>query len=70
VTLVNDYQEANMDFTKLFAISTDERRDYYKEKISEHTPPVNDHDREMIRMYQRFLDINKMEISRPAQPRS
>jgi hypothetical protein len=50
-----------MDFVKLFAISSDDRRDYYKKKISYHTPPLNDHDREMIRIYQRFLDANKME---------
>ncbi|MBT3046009.1 MAG: hypothetical protein AB2728_10235 [Candidatus Thiodiazotropha sp.] len=50
-----------MDFVKLFAISSDDRRDYYKKKISEHTPPVNDHDKEMIRMYQRFLDMNKLD---------
>ena len=50
-----------MNFVKLFAISSDDRRDYYKKKISEHTPPINDHDREMIRMYQRFLDVNKLE---------
>lgn len=50
-----------MNFVKLFAISSDDRRDYYKKKISEHTPPASEHDREMIRMYQRFLDINKLE---------
>ncbi|WP_316365130.1 hypothetical protein [Candidatus Thiodiazotropha sp. CDECU1] len=50
-----------MNFVKLFTISSDDRRDYYKKKISEHTPPVNEHDREMIRMYQRFLDVNKMD---------
>ncbi|MES9813221.1 MAG: hypothetical protein AB2540_00350 [Candidatus Thiodiazotropha endolucinida] len=50
-----------MNYVKLFAISSDDRRDYYEKRISEHTPPVNDHDREMIRMYQRFLDVNKLE---------
>ncbi len=50
-----------MNSVKLFSISSDDRRDYYRQKISEHTPPVNDHDREMIRMYQRFLDINSLE---------
>ena len=57
----NDYLEANMNFVKLFNVSSDDRRDYYKKKISEHTPPSNEHDREMIRMYQRFLDVNKLD---------
>jgi hypothetical protein len=38
-----------MNALKLFPISADDRRDYM-------------HDREMIRMYQRFLDVNKLRL--------
>ena len=50
-----------MDQVKLFAISSEERSEYYHKRISEHTPPANEHDKEMILMYQRFLDMNKLE---------
>lgn len=50
-----------MDLVKFFAVSTEDRCEYYQKRISEHTPPANDHDREMIQMYQSFLDRNKLE---------
>lgn len=59
-----------MDYEKLFAISSEDRRDYYQQKISEHTPPANEHDREMIRMYRRFMELNKLKNLRIVQNRA
>ncbi|MCU7929793.1 MAG: hypothetical protein KZQ90_03255 [Candidatus Thiodiazotropha sp. (ex Codakia rugifera)] len=48
-----------MDYLALFVLSREERDDYYRTEIMEHTPPLSTHDKGRVQLYQRLLDINQ-----------
>ncbi len=47
-----------MDENVFIHMSIDQRLDYCRKKISEHTPPETPHDEFMIKVYQGLLDLH------------
>ena len=47
-----------MDENVFIRMSIEQRRDYCRRKISEHTPPETPHDEFMIKVYKGLLDLH------------
>lgn len=47
-----------MDENVFILMSIDQRRNYCRKKISEHTPPETPHDEFMIKVYKGLLDLH------------
>lgn len=41
---------------ELLAASPEERQEFYKQKIAEHSPATTEHDKRMIQFYQKLIE--------------
>ncbi|MCU7844879.1 MAG: hypothetical protein KZQ93_13695 [Candidatus Thiodiazotropha sp. (ex Monitilora ramsayi)] len=45
-----------MDRDELLAASAEERQEFYKQKIAEHSPATTEHNKRMIQFYQQLME--------------